>query len=97
MSHAMREVHVGSPKQDCARVWLFGRPFLVVLLRGFCCMAKALARARELGKEVVLRLRENSAIRDDRLRLLVHSSLMLPRFMRLVRTSASRWILPRLS
>ena len=34
----------------------------MVLLRGLCSLAKALARARELGKEVVLRLRENSDI-----------------------------------
>ena len=73
------------------------RPFFVVLLRGLRCLAKALPRVRELGRVLVLRLRENSATRGDRLRLLVLSSLMLPRFMCLVQTSASRQILLRLS
>ena len=73
------------------------RPFFVVLLRGSCCLVKALQRARELGKEEVLRLREKCAIQEDRLLLLVHSFLMHPRSMHLVRTSASRWILLRLS
>ena len=68
------------------------RPFFVVLLRGLRCLVRALPRARELGRVLVLSLRENSATRGDRLRLLVLSSLMLPRFMRLVQTSASRRI-----
>ena len=61
--------------------------------QGFMLPGKGSGKGRELGKEVVLRLRENSAIRDDRLLPLVSC----PRSMRLVRTSASRWILLRSS
>ena len=46
--------------------------------------------AKELGKEVVLRFKENSAIQEGRPPLPDHSSLMRPRSMLLVRTSANR-------
>ena len=53
-------------------------------------MAKALARAKQLGKEVVLSLKENSAIQEGRPPLPDHTSLMPPRSMLLVQTSANR-------
>ena len=58
-------VGAGTPKLGASGVELAVlrvRPLCVVLLRRSCSLVKALARAKELGKEVVPRLKENSAI-----------------------------------
>ena len=73
------------------------RPFCVVLLRGFCGLATALARAKELGKGVVPRLKESSAIQEGWPLLPDLSSLMPPHSKLLVRTSANRRTLHLLS